>query len=211
MTFLHNCMPAIPKSGRKPDPERAAARAAGWRDCDLDWERLQECALDALRQRNLSLAVRNWRRAWILAFLQFRRDDPRFATSTANLGLVARLSGRERVARRRFAAALRQWGAVPDFIGSMVIARRGRSSLFHLQMEAVHWSAYDQRLRTLAMQLAADTALRLDLASHGQPTPGQRCNRWPGEKPATFDDLRKFLGAALLVASDAPSPEQIRH
>lgn len=208
MTFFNACI-AVP--GRKPDAERAAARAAGWRDCDLRWERLQERALGALRQGNPSTAARIWRQGWLLAFLRFRRDDPRYAASTANLGLVARLAGRERLARRRYAAALKQWGVVPDRIRSMAIARRGRSSLFHLQMEAVHWGAYDQSLRNNALRLADDTALRLDLASRGQPAPGQRCDRWPGEKPAIFDDLRKFLGAALLIAADVQNPDHIRH
>jgi hypothetical protein len=209
MTFLHDCVPNI--SLLKDDAEYIAARAAGWRACDLRWERLQERALEAWHRGDASSAIRCWRWAWLVARLNFRKDDPRFATSTANLGLVARLAGKEPRARRRYVMALRQWGAVVDHIDRMVIARRGRSSLFHLRMERAHWGAYDQQFRARAMRLASDIAVRLDLASSGQPFPGQRSLRWPGEKTSTFDDLRKFLGAALLVADDAPNPDHIRH
>lgn len=211
MTFFHAHVPAMPVLGRRPDAERAAARAAGWRGCDLDWERLQERALRALRDGNPASAAWTWRLGWLLAFLRFRRDDPRYVASLANLGLVAHLAGRERLARRRYAVALRRWGAVPDWIGGMAIARRGRSSLFHLQTETAYWGAYDRSLRTHAMCLARDAASQLDAASRGQPSPGRLCDRWPGEKPATFDDLRKFLGAALLIAADARNPDHVRH
>lgn len=209
MTFLHDCVPNI--SLFKHDAEYVAARAAGWRACDLRWERLQENALEAWHRGDVSSAIWCWRMAWLVARLSFRKDDPRIATSTANLGLVARLAGRERLARRRYSIALRQWGAVVDQIDRMVIARRGRSSLFHLRMEAAHWSAYDQQFRAQAMRLASDIAVRLDHASNGQPSPGQWSLRWPGEKPCAFDDLRKFLGAALLVAGDARKLDHIRH
>lgn len=209
MTIVHDRVPDIRLL--KHDAEYIAARAAGWRTCDLHWERLQESALEAWHRGQVPSAIRSWRWAWVVARLNFRKDDPRFSTSTANLGMVARLGGKERLARRRYSIALRQWGGVVDHIDRMVIARRGRSSLFHLRMEAAHWGAYDQQFRARAMRLASDIAVRLDLASNGQPFPGQRSLRWPGEKPSAFDDLRKFLGAALLIAGDAETLDHIRN
>ncbi len=209
LILLQYCVPNI--SLFKHDTEYLLARAAGWRACDLDWERLQEGAFEAWYRGDVPSAVRSWRWAWLVARLNFRKDDPRSATSTANLGLVARLAGRERLARRRYAIALRRWGGVVEHIDGMAIARRGRSSLFHLRMEIAHWGAYDQQFRAQAMRLASDIAVRLDLASLGQPSPGQRSLRWSGEKPCTFDDLRKFLGAALLIAGDAGKLDHIQN
>lgn len=201
-TFFRALAPAMPVR-RRPDAERAAARAAGWRNCDLDWERLQERALASLQGGDSARAAQDWRFAWLLARLRFRRDDPRYGASLANLGLAARLAGHEDLARRRYATALRLWGAAPVWIGGMAIARRGRSSLFHLQMERAHWPAYEQSLRIRAAGMAQEAAFRLEGASRGTPLPGQPGDRWPGEKPAVFDDLRKFLAAALLIAADA--------
>ena len=206
MTTPYTRVPVMLTTDRKPDALRTMARTAGWRDCDLDWERLQERALEALRNGRPALAARLWRRGWLLAVLHFRRDDPRHATSLANLGLAARLAGRERLARRRYAAALKRWAGAPGWIGRMTSARRGRSSLFHLQMEAAHWAAYDQSLRAEALRTARDAADHLDAAARGLPPPGRLCDRWPGEKPAIFDDLRKFLGAALLIAAGTQPP-----
>ncbi|WP_323717715.1 tetratricopeptide repeat-containing protein [Paracoccus aminovorans] len=198
------------ETGPAGDATQAAARAAGWRDCDLAWERLQERALDALRDGDTAAALRDWQLGWRVALLCFRRDDPRYAASQANLGLGARLAGREGLARRRYAAALRRWGAVSGWIDSMTIARRGRSSLFHLKSEALHWGAYDRSLRGHALRLAGEVAMHLDAASRSQPPPARLCDRWPGEKPTTFDDLRKFLGGALLIA-ETRQPDDNRH
>lgn len=203
-------MSDVPILGPEPDLERAAAQSAGWRACDLRWERLQERALDALRAGDRAAASRLWRRAWWLALLHFPRDDPRYATSVANLGLAARLAGREARARRRYARALSLWGSAPDWIGRMSIARRARSSLFHLRMEAKHWHSYEENMRRRSLKFAGEVAACLDAAACGRPPPHRLHDRWRGEKPAIFDDMRKFLGAALLVAAVDTEPNQDR-
>ena len=203
-------MPDGPPPGIEPDLECAAAQSAGWRGCDLDWERLQERALDALQAGDPTEATQLWRDAWLLAVPRFGRDDPRRATSVANLGLAARLAGSEARARRRFAHALKLWGAAPDWIARMSIARRARSSLLHLRMEATHWPAYEASLRSRSLALAREAAVCLDAAARGQPLPHRLHDRWRGEKPSAFDDMRKFLGAALLVAAAEPEPNRNR-
>ena len=37
--------------------------------------------------------------------------------------------------------------------------------------------------------------------ANGASAPFRLHDRWRGEKPAVFDDMRKFLGAALLLAA----------
>lgn len=183
------------------DAELAAARAAGWRGCDLGWERLQERAESALRAGNGASAAGLWRRGWWLARLRFSTDDPRYAASLANAGMAARLTGNEPLARLRYARALQLWGAVPDWVERMSIARRARSSTAHLRLEAAYWEDYKASIRRRAMGFAREAAACLDAGARGTPVTFELHERWRGERPAAFDDLRKFLGAALLLAA----------
>ena len=202
---MRTIMSDVPISAPERDTELAAARAAGWRRCDLAWERLQDRAHAALRDGDTAQAARLWRRAWWLAMLRLERSDPRYATSLANAGMAARLTGNEALARRRYARALGLWGGVPGWVDEMKIGRRARSSLFHLRMEAKHWDTYQGNMRRRALNFAREGAACLDAAVYGAPAPFRLHDRWRGEKPAIFDDMRKFLGATLLLATADPA------
>ncbi|MFQ5564854.1 MAG: tetratricopeptide repeat-containing protein [Paracoccaceae bacterium] len=188
--------------GRAADPatERTAALKAGWHAADLDWERLQEEGNALLCSGDRDGAARCFRRAGWIALWHFLPTDPRRATTLANLGLADRLAGREGRARRRYARARRIWGAVGGFIGAMRIARRARSSLFHLRMEARHWDTYQANMRTRMTAFAAETAAALAALERGQPPACRLFERWRAEKPPVYDDTRKILAAALLIA-----------
>lgn len=179
----------------------AQALAAGWRRVDLRWERLQEAAHQAWRAGETARAGRRWRRAALIARWRFRSGDPRRATSLANLGFALRFSGREAAARRRYAAARALWAAVPDWIETLGIAGRARSSLFHLRMEARHRETYHANMRKRFQAFAAETAEALAELEQGRPSPHRLYGRWRAEKPGVFDDTRIFLAAALMVAS----------
>jgi len=181
------------------DTEMRAALTAGWARYDLRWERLQEQGNTCFEQGNLAGAARNWRRASWISFFRMSLRDPRRATSLANLALLDRQAGREARARKRYAKALSLWSCAPDYIGSMTVARRARSSLFHLRMETLHWDTYQDNLHTRYRAFAAETAGALDAMSRGEPATCRLFGRWRGEKPSIYDDSRKFLSAALLV------------
>lgn len=200
-SFLNTLLPAS-------DPELAAALAAGWKDCDLGWERLQEQASSVLCGGDATGAIRLWRRGWWLALMCFPTDDPRYATSLANAGMAARLAGNESLARVRYSRALRLWGQVPDWVERMNIARRARSSTMHLRLEAAYWEDYKASIRSRAMGFAREAAACLDAGSRSAPANLRLHDHWRGERPAAFDDLRKFLGAALLLAA-RQSPDRI--
>ena len=72
---MRTIMSDVPISAPERDTELAAARAAGWRRCDLAWERLQDRAHAALRDGDTAQAARLWRRAWWLAMLRLERSD----------------------------------------------------------------------------------------------------------------------------------------
>ena len=110
-------MCAQPISASEPDPyqrDLKAAKAAGWRKADLDWERLQEAGLAAWRDGDQTTAIAHWRKARRHAFWRFRRNDPRYATSLANAAMAARLAGNEVKARALYTHALLIWKTVPD-------------------------------------------------------------------------------------------------
>ncbi len=196
-------MSARPIWGSEGDTELAAARRAGWRRADLAWERLQEQGNASFLDGDTAGAARCFRRAGWLALWRLRGDDPRRATTLANLAFADRLAGREARARRRYAKARRIWGNSGAFIERMTIARRARSSLFHLRMEARHWETYQQNMRARMTAFAAEAGDALRALAEGREVTCRLYGRWRAEKPPVFDDTRKFLSAALMIA--APS------
>lgn len=190
-------------ASRAEDGEMRAALATGWKRRDLWWERSQEAGNAGFEKGNLAGAARAWRRAAWIARFGFAADDPRQATTLANLALLDRHAGYAARADARYARALRIWGNAPGFIDRMQIASRARSSLFHLRMEALHWNTYQDNMRARFRAFAAETAQALDALGAGQPVTCRLYSRWRGEKPSVFDDTRRFLGAALLIGGGA--------
>ncbi|ESR25680.1 hypothetical protein [Lutibaculum baratangense] len=189
----------ISASDAGSDPELRAARAAGWRGCDLAWERLQEEAGAAWREGRQDAAVRAWRRAWRIAFWRLARDDPRFATSLANAALADRLAGREARAARRYERAMALWEKVPIWLEGAEIRPRARSSMFHLRMEARHRDTYRANALARLSRFVEEAQEASRCAWAGEPCPHRLITRWRGEKPSVFDDTRKLLAAALLI------------
>ncbi len=87
----------------------------------------------------------------------------------------------------------------------MQIARRARSSLFHLRMETKHWDTYQDNTRIRMTAFARETAEALAALEQGQPVACRLYARWRAEKAAVFDDTRQLLAAALLVAAPPQS------
>ena len=189
------------ESLRNEDHELAAALAAGWRRCDLEWERLQVAGNLALMDSDETEAAQVFFRAYRLAFLRFSRKDPRYATSLANAALAARLLGREERARRRYGKALKLWAGVPAQIRDLQIKPRARSSLFHLRMEARHWETYRANMEARLATFVQESSECLTAIADDRSPPHRLYARWRGEQPSVFDDSRKLLAAALLIAA----------
>ena len=208
MNFMTTSTFAPPISVSDPDAQLAVALRAGWCRADLDWESLQEQGNRLLLAGNRVEATRCFRRAGRISFWRFAKGDPRRVTTLANLALADRLAGFEGRARRRYAKARRLWTEVDVWIGGMEAARRARSSLFHLRMEARHWDTYQDNMRKRMRGIAAETAAALHAFEMGEPSPHRFYQRWRGEKPSVFDDTRKFLAAALMIATDETVPTE---
>jgi hypothetical protein len=196
---MSQARPERPTSAALRDEARAA-RKAGWRRADLVWERLQEEGNALLAAGDAAGAARCFRRAGWISFWRFRRADPRRATTLANLACADRLAGREARARKRYAKARALWAGVDGFIAGMRIGRRARSSLYHLRMEAKHLDTYHANMRIRMTAFARETATALEALEAGVPVRARLYRRWKAEKLPVYDDTRKLLAAALLVA-----------
>lgn len=190
---------AQPILASKPDTAMQIALAAGWQRRDVWWERWQEAANRNLADGRRRAAIRGFRRAGWLARLFFAPTDPRRATSEANLGLAARLSGDEARAMAHYARAIELWQGVADQIEGMEFKPRTRSSLFHLRMEARHRVTFRANQDTRLRKISAESADCLMALAENRPPPHRLHSRWNGEKPAIHDDMRKLLSACLLI------------
>lgn len=177
-----------------------AARAAAWRRADAAWERLQESGNKHLAEGAKAEATWAFRRAGWIARLAFRRADPRRATSLANLALADRLGGREARARRRYARARALWAGVEGYIATMEIARRSRSARLDRAMEPRHLETFRQNMRVRMTGIARATGATLEALEAGRPVRARLAARWEAERPPVFDDTRRLMAAALLVA-----------
>jgi len=191
----------------KGEAERARARAAGWHRSDLDWEKLQEAAHAAYEAGDRGTAVRLWRKgAWMAAW-RLPKADPRRATSLANAAFADRLLGREDAARAKYDRARALWAEVPGWTQRVEPARRARSSTFHMRMEAKNWDTYKANIQARLGRFAEEAGEALAAIAEGKSSPHRLISRWKGEKPAVFDDSRKLVSAALLIAGPEPASE----
>ena len=174
--------------------------APAWTRRDAFWEGLQEGGCHAWLHGRRWRALVLWRLAWVCARLCFDRRDPRRAACLATAALVARRAGREALAQRRLAAALEVWSRAPAWVERMHIARRARTSLQHLRLELQNWPVYEANLRRRMAGFAAEMEASLRALQAGEGLAHRHFSRWRGEKPPQRDDIRRFLGACLLLA-----------
>lgn len=169
----------------------ALLTAAGWTPEELYWEELSAAGL-ALA--TLPEASDYWREA-AAAAAAFAANDPRRATSLANLALVER----DRAdALLEEAATL--WEAAGDWVAALRPERRARSSLFHLRLSRRHRGGYDHWSRERQDALLAEGRQRLAARRAGTLRDDDPYGLWRAKRPASFDDSRKLIGAVFLLA-----------
>jgi len=195
-------VPRIWGSDRR-DPEMRAALNANWRRRELWWERLQEKANADLETGRRRLAYRRFRWAYWIARLGFDGRDPRYATSLANIGFVARERGQHERADHLYRRAADAWTQLPGTLAVIEMKPRARSSLFHLRMEQKHRGLYQARIRSILAARVAETGSALVALADNSGVEARLYQRWKAEKPQVFDETRRLLAACLLVAAGA--------
>ena len=130
------------------------------------WEGRVLEGLAAFRAGRTADAYAAWRSAAAIA-RAFDADDPRRAAGRTHLALCHAAAGEAAAARRAFRRALRTWEAAEGWVSRMDVARRARSSGFHLRLEQKHPGGYDAVARAgFARLLRAGRAAALAGSAH---------------------------------------------
>jgi hypothetical protein len=169
---------------------------AGWTPEELYWEELSAIALALAGKPR---AEEYWREAARVAPDTFAAGDPRQATSLANLALVEPAEAPALLSR-----ALALWRGSEAWLIALRPERRARSSLFHLRLQSKHRGGYDHWSRQRYRQLYGEGLRRLTARASGGLVEDGSYATWRGKRPATFDDARRLIGAAYLIAPDPP-------
>ena len=194
-------MSAVPILGDNRDRESRIARAAGWRRSEIFWERVQVRAKEEQLKGNLGAAARFWNFGYLIGFLAFSKNDPRFACSLANAGAAASIRGRHRIAKDRLSRALCLWDEFPNWLADIQLAPRARSSLHHLRISSRHGETFENFLRNRLEKQAREARKRL---AEEDLEPLGNSSRWTQEKPPAFDDTRRLAAACFLLAYATP-------
>lgn len=159
---------------------------------DIAWERCQERAAQAFITGDGDAPPELWARALQIAEQRFDRFDPRLATSLTNQALVLRRQGLVHQADQMFDAAIEVWDESWLWVRFMTPA--------HPETGEVSQGYAGQTLESLSALAARGRAATVALADHDQFQQGA-FDLWLATKPAIFSDVRRLLGAVLLIAS----------
>ena len=162
---------------------------------DLAWERYQEQAAIAYRSGDPITPSRLWAAALEVAAKHFGRGDPRLAASLTNQALVMRRRRQDYQAQKLFREALEVWDDSWRWIHLMTPDRSaaGTPRSDHLDIYGRDARA---RFNALARQGRAATAA---LERYDEPL-ADRLDEWFALKPKRMNDVRRLLGAVLLIA-----------
>lgn len=155
---------------------------------DLVWEQVQETAVRAYRKRVFDNALVQWQRGLAIAGSKFERFDPRRGTSLVNVAFALRRRGDIAPAQRHFLEAEEVFKEDWRWVGQMRPPGGSDEAYSPTELWCFRKLAHDlhqsaQRIRAL------------------DDLPVGRLERWWSERPASRSDLRKLLGASLLLVS----------
>jgi hypothetical protein len=183
---LSTCQPA--------DAARDCAALVGC-TADLAWERCQEQAAIAFRTGDAILPSRLWGEALAIARKRFGRGDPRLASSLTNQALVLRRRHQEYHAQLLFQEALDVWDQTWRWIQLMTPGRAPIGLRHSNQLEV-----YGPEARAWFGALARHgRAATVALERHDERM-ATGLDAWFAIKPERISDLRRLLGAVLLIA-----------
>ena len=184
--------PSTTVTGARWSPN--AADATGFA-ADVAWERSQEQAAIAYRAGDPITPPRLWGAALDVAQRHFAPGDPRLASSLTNNALAMRRRRLDYQAKRLFQDALDVWDASWRWVHLMTPARGAGGA-----HGSDHLDVYDHDARAWFNALARQgRAATMVLESHDR-LPGSGLDEWFELKPKRMSDLRRLLGAVLLIA-----------
>jgi hypothetical protein len=162
---------------------------------DLAWERCQEQAAIAFRTGDAILPSRLWAEALAIARKGFGRGDPRLASSLTNQALVLRRRRQEYQAQLLFQEALDVWDQSWRWIQLMTPGRAPVGPR-HSNQLGVYGPAARECFNALARK-GREATVALERYDARTET---GLDAWFAIKPDRISDLRRLLGAVLLIA-----------
>jgi hypothetical protein len=182
--------------GAAATPSEAAAGSA--LAADLAWERCQEQAAIAFRAGDPINSSRLWAMALDIADKHFARGDPRLASSLTNQALVMRRRRDDYQAKKLFREALQVWDDSWRWIHLMTPGRTGASA-----RRSDHLDIYGRDARAHFNALARRGRVATAALERDDEPLACGLEQWFAIKPRRMSDLRRLLGAVLLIA---PAP-----
>jgi hypothetical protein len=178
--------------GATATPSAASALASA---ADLAWERYQEQAAIAFRAGDPITSSRLWAAALDIAEKHFGRGDPRLASSLTNQALVMRRRRLDYQAQKLFREALDVWDDSWRWIHLMT---PGGTAGGASRSDCLDVYGRDARAWFNALAQQGRTATEA-LERHDR-LPANGLEEWFAIKPKRMGDLRRLLGAVLLIA-----------
>ena len=176
-------------------PRTSNAAAATGFAADLAWERAQEQAAIAYRAGDPITPTRLWAAALDIAEKRFGRGDPRLASSLTNNALVMRRRRQDYQAKRMFHDALAAWDDSWRWIHLMTPDRPSGGA-----RRSDHLDIYGPDARAWFDALARQGRAATMALERYDRLPTSGLDDWFEIKPKRMSDLRKLLGAVLLIA-----------
>jgi hypothetical protein len=178
--------------GATATPSAASALASA---ADLAWERYQEQAAIAFRAGDPITSSRLWAAALDIAEKHFGRGDPRLASSLTNQALVMRRRRHDYQAQKLLREALDVWDDSWRWIHLMTPGRTVRDT-----RHSDHLDIYGRDARAWFNALAQQGRAATEALEHHDELPANGLDEWFAIKPKRMSDLRRLLGAVLLIA-----------
>ena len=157
---------------------------------DITWERYQERALAAFRNRDVSTARTCWRKALELAERHFERGDPRIAASRTSYGFALMRQGYQHEANAYFGYALAAWEDSWCWVPYM------RPSCRQGDMESM---SYDRATQDAFYAFVEKGKERTERLMHDGGLPASEHDDWATIKPTSMTDVRRLSAAVLLM------------
>ena len=178
--------------GATATPSAASALASA---ADLAWERYQEQAAIAYRAGDPITPSRLWAAALDIAEKHFGRGDPRLASSLTNQALVMRRRRQDYQAQRMFREALDVWDGSWRWIHLMTPGRAAEDT-----RRSDHLEIYGRDARAWFSALAQQGRAATEALERHDRLPANGLEDWFAIKPKRMSDVRRLLGAVLLIA-----------
>ena len=192
---------AVP-AGRFPSVSGRAAchpPLVGCTAADLAWERSLEQAAIAFLAGDGVMPPLLWARSLDLAERHFAPRDPRLACSLTNRAFALRREGERFESNKMFKKARAAWSETWRWVRLMT---PGGTTLGRPAGAAESLPVYDHATQEVLFALAAQGLAATDAIEGYDRLPAQGVKLWLDMRPRVFSDLRRLLGAVLLIVSE---------